>query len=97
MLDGEVCVFDQDLVSQFHLLGRPDPAIVATPPVFMAFDCLRALGVDVRGLPLHRRRAMLEKELASAPRGIFPPRRLADHGLAAWGDREGARVRGPRR
>jgi bifunctional non-homologous end joining protein LigD len=57
--------------------------VVATPPVLMAFDCLRALGVDVRGLPLHRRRAMLEEELAGA-RGIFPARRLADHGHAAW-------------
>ena len=84
MLDGELCVFDEDLVSQFHLLGRPDPAIVATPPVLMAFDCLRVLGVDVRGLPLHRRRAMLEEELASGPSGLFPARRLADHGHAAW-------------
>ncbi len=83
VLDGEVCVFDQDLVSQFQLLGRPDPTAVATPPVLMAFDCLRVLGVDVRSLPLHRRRAMLEEELAGA-RGIFPARRLADHGLAAW-------------
>ena len=54
VLDGEVCVFDEDLVSQFHLLGRPDPAVIATPPVLMAFDCLRVLGVDVRGLPRRR-------------------------------------------
>ena len=37
---------------QFHLLGRPDPKVVTTPPVLMAFDCLRVLGVDIHGLPL---------------------------------------------
>jgi bifunctional non-homologous end joining protein LigD len=83
VLEGEVCVFDEDLVSQFHLLGRPDPAIIATPPVLMAFDCLRVHGVDVRGLPLHRRRAMLEEELVGASM-VFPARRLTDHGHAAW-------------
>lgn len=83
MLDGEVWVFDEDLARQFHLLGRPDPAVVATPPVLMAFDCLRVHGLDVRGLPLHRRRAMLEEELAGAGM-VFPARRLAEHGHAAW-------------
>jgi bifunctional non-homologous end joining protein LigD len=42
ILDGEVCVFDDQLVSQLHLLGwgGTDAAAVQTPPVFMAFDCL---------------------------------------------------------
>jgi ATP-dependent DNA ligase len=35
VLDGEVCVFEEDPVSQFHLLGRPDPNVTATPPVLM--------------------------------------------------------------
>jgi len=26
ILDGEVCVFDKQLISQFHLLGNSDPA-----------------------------------------------------------------------
>lgn len=88
VLDGEVCVFDEDLVSQFHLLGRPDPDVVATPPVLMAFDCLRVYGLDVRGLPLHRRRAMLEEELAGA-RSVFAARRLAD--TRAWSARTRSR------
>jgi len=39
ILDGEVCVFDTNLVSQFHLLDRLSDEL-CTPPVFMAFDCL---------------------------------------------------------
>src|SRR5688500_14576317 len=66
VLDGEVAVFDEDLVSQFHLLGKPDPDVIATPPVFMAFDVLHVHGLDVRGLPLHRRRLLLEQELEGA-------------------------------
>jgi bifunctional non-homologous end joining protein LigD len=83
VLDGEVCVFDEDLVSQFHLLGRPDPDVIATPPVLMAFDVLHVHGLDVRGLPLHRRRLILEQELDGA-RMTFPARRLAANGHAAW-------------
>jgi bifunctional non-homologous end joining protein LigD len=83
VLDGEVCVFDEDLVSQFHLLGRPDPDVITTPPVLMAFDVLHVHGLDVRGLPLHQRRKILEQELDGA-RMTFPARRLADNGHAAW-------------
>jgi len=39
ILDGEVCVFDTNLVSQFHLLDRLSDEL-CTPPVFMAFDFL---------------------------------------------------------
>ena len=82
VLDGEVCVFDKDLVSQFHLLDRLTDE-ECTPPVFMAFDCLHVHGLDVRGLPLHRRRYMLEQEVAGTGM-VFPARRLPDNGLAAW-------------
>lgn len=82
ILDGEVCVFDKDLVSQFHLLDRLTDED-CTPPVFMAFDCLHVHGLDVRGLPLHRRRDMLEHELAGASM-VFAVRRQPDNGLAAW-------------
>ena len=83
ILDGEVCVFDKQLISQFHLLGNSESGEPCTPPVFMAFDCLHVHGGDVRGLPLHRRRHMLEEEIADA-RMIYAARRLPNNGHAAW-------------
>jgi bifunctional non-homologous end joining protein LigD len=83
ILDGEVCVFDKEVVSQFHLLGGSGSDEPCTPPVFMAFDCLHVHGLDVRGLPLHRRRDMLEHEVQGATM-VYAARRLPDHGLAAW-------------
>ena len=82
ILDGEVCVFDKNLVSQFHLLDRPQSDEPRTPPVFMAFDCLHVHGLDVRGLPLHRRRHMLEQEVGDATM-VYAARRLPENGLAA--------------
>jgi bifunctional non-homologous end joining protein LigD len=82
ILDGEVAVFDRDLVSQFHLLDR-ESVEPCTPPLFIAFDCLHARGVDVCGLPLHRRRYFLEREVDGAS-FVYPVRRLPDNGLAAW-------------
>ena len=82
-LDGEVCVFDKNLVSQFHFLDRAVPDELCTPPMFMAFDCLYVHGLDVRGLALQRRRSMLEQEVAGASM-VFAARRLPPNGLAAW-------------
>ena len=54
VLDGEVAVFDKELVSRFHLLGDDDAGILCTPPIYIGFDVLqvRALGsarATVRG------------------------------------------------
>ena len=84
ILDGEVCVFDKQLVSQFHLLGGGESAEICTPPVFMAFDCLHVIGLDVGGLALHRRRQMLEQELGDGGHMVYATRRLPDNALAAW-------------
>ena len=73
-----------NLVSQFHLLDRAVPEEPCTPPVFMAFDCVHVHGLDVRGLPLHRRRHMLEQEVSGASM-VFAARRLPENGLPAWG------------
>jgi ATP-dependent DNA ligase len=58
--DGEVCVFDK-IISQFQLLDRGATDEHAPHPSFMAFGCLHVHGVNVRGLPLHHRRQMLER------------------------------------
>ena len=92
VLDGEGASSTRNLVSQFHLLGRPDPAIIATPPVMMAFDC-----------PARARRRRARPDAAPAagdargrtgqrPRHLPgpPPGRPWAHRV---GDREGARVR----
>jgi hypothetical protein len=40
VLDGEIAIYDEHLRSRFEWLREPDPAAVATPPLFMAFDLL---------------------------------------------------------
>jgi bifunctional non-homologous end joining protein LigD len=82
ILDGEVSVFDHDLVSQFQYLPVPPPEVHATPPIFMVFDCLHD-GRDLRGEPLARRRDALERAIDGGLL-MFPARRLSPHGLDAW-------------
>lgn len=83
VLDGEVGVFDEKLISQFHFLHDPDPAIVCTPPILMAFDCLWIGDRDLRSKSLRERRALLEETVTDSNL-IFPIRRLPADGLEAW-------------
>jgi bifunctional non-homologous end joining protein LigD len=93
ILDGEVCVFDQSLVSHMHLLmDPPAEARVVTPPVFMAFDYLYTRGRDLRGWPLKDRRKRLEDEIDGSP--ILPARRFPDGGIGGVAGGARARVRG---
>jgi bifunctional non-homologous end joining protein LigD len=85
ILDGEVAIFDEQLVSRFHLLWDRTPAVPATPPLFMAFDCLYVNGHDLRARPLHERRSTLEEEIRDQ-RLVLPVRRLAADGLEAWAE-----------
>lgn len=55
IVDGEVAVFDERLVSRFDLLSEPD-AQPTTPPVYIAFDVLYARERDLRARPLEVRR-----------------------------------------
>jgi len=41
VLDGEVCIFDQQLISRFEWLYRRPKGETATPGLFMVFDCFR--------------------------------------------------------
>ena len=66
VLDGEVAVYDQKLVSRFDMLSDGDDSVVLTPPRFMAFDILYARGRDLRQRPLADRRERLERARVGA-------------------------------
>ena len=83
ILDGEVVIFDAQLISRFEWLRRRDPTAVATPPIYMAFDLLRTGPHDLRRDPLRTRRAALER-LVDGQNLLFPARRFAASGLQAW-------------
>jgi bifunctional non-homologous end joining protein LigD len=78
-----VAVFDEKLVSRFELLGDADPGVLCTPPMFIAFDVLQVGAHDVRGLPLKKRRAILEDAIDGSEL-ILPARRLDGDGNRAW-------------
>jgi len=83
VLDGELAVFDRQMISRFEWLrGRPKDD-TATPPLLLAFDCLYARGKDLRKRALRVRRNVLE-EIADGQHLVLPARRLADNGLEAW-------------
>ena len=84
ILDGEVAIFDDRLISRFEWFRKRPEDVASTPPVYMAFDCLYLEGRDLRPLPLRERRAELEQVLENDQALIFPVRRLAANGLEAW-------------
>jgi bifunctional non-homologous end joining protein LigD len=83
VLDGEVAVFDEKLVSRFEFLAEPHPEVATTPPLFIAFDPLYARGRDLRARPLEARRAVLERVVEGSA-SVLPVRRLARNGQRAW-------------
>lgn len=82
ILDGEICAFDTNLVSHIYLLDAASEHL-ATPPVFMAFDCMYQRGRDLRNKPLSYRRDVLE-HIVGDGHHIYAARRLHPHGLDAW-------------
>lgn len=84
ILDGEVAVFDEHLISRFEWVrhGKKPPG-VATPPMFMAFDCLYIDDIDLRPRELRARREALVRATEYA-KLLLAARRLADDGLKAW-------------
>jgi bifunctional non-homologous end joining protein LigD len=83
VLDGEIAVFDENLVSRFQLVGDSETGLVSTPPVFIAFDVLQVGSEDLRRRPLADRRPVLEDLIHNVPL-VFPCRRLPDSGAKAW-------------
>jgi len=63
ILDGEICVFDQQLISRFEWLRERANDETAPPPIFMALDCLWLAGRDLRDQALSTRRDQLERVL----------------------------------
>jgi bifunctional non-homologous end joining protein LigD len=82
-LDGEVAVFDAELVSRFEWLRHINHGDLATPPLFMVFDLLQLVETDYRPEPLKVRRKAFEK-LVKGQTLILPARRLRPNGYAAW-------------
>lgn len=78
LLDGEVVAFDKKLVSRFQLLQQGE-----VPTVYAVFDCLYRAGRDLRREELPARREALESAIGETDR-LFPSRRLAGEGLAAY-------------
>jgi bifunctional non-homologous end joining protein LigD len=86
VLDGEIAVFDEHLVSHLGYLraSRGPEEKLLTPPMLIAFDCLYARGKELFREPLLRRRSILERELAAAEGPLLVARRLGPDGLEAW-------------
>jgi bifunctional non-homologous end joining protein LigD len=85
ILDGEVAVYDRHLVSRFEWLRHSSPPELATPPLFMVFDCPYRRGKDLRSQPLCVRRNVIE-DVLDGQYLVLPVRRLANDGLAAWAE-----------
>ncbi len=83
ILDGEVAVYDRQLISRFEWLRHTRPPDLATPPLLMVFDCPYARGKDLRDRPFYVRRNVIEDVLDGQDL-LLPVRRLADDGLKAW-------------
>jgi ATP-dependent DNA ligase len=75
VLDGEVAVYDEQLVSRFEWMRRVPSDAVATPPMMMVFDLLRLEGQDVRHEPLGIRRDRVGRVIDSGPAVLLPVRR----------------------
>jgi ATP-dependent DNA ligase len=72
---------DDKLISRFEWFRKRPEDEAATPPIYIAFDCLYR---DLRPLPLRERRTALERVLENDHVALFPARRLAANGLEAW-------------
>jgi bifunctional non-homologous end joining protein LigD len=84
ILDGEVAIFDEKLISRFEWFRKRPEDVASTPPIYMAFDCLYLESHDLRPLTLRERRTELETAVENDHTLIFPARRLAANGLEAW-------------
>jgi bifunctional non-homologous end joining protein LigD len=80
ILDGEVAIYDQAHISRFEWLRARSNDVLATLPLYMAFDILELDGKDWRPEPLWKR----PEQLIAPERRILPVRRLSSNGLKTW-------------
>src|SRR4030095_5210834 len=83
ILDGEVAVFDEHLISRFEWLRHGARESLATPPIYMVFDVLQVGNQDLRQEPLRT----TEEGAGGSPRRATPSppaRRLSGSGVEAW-------------
>jgi bifunctional non-homologous end joining protein LigD len=100
ILDGEIAIFDRQLISRFEWLRARPKGEVSTPPIYMVFDLLELEGEDLRPRSLLERRQALE-QLVADRQLVMPTRRLPANGLEAWeevlrGNYEGMVAKDPR-
>jgi bifunctional non-homologous end joining protein LigD len=93
VLDGEIAIFDRQLISRFEWLRARPKYEVATPPMYMVFDLLELEGEDLRPRSLLERRQALE-QLVADRQLIIPTRRLVANGLEAWDEVLGCNYEG---
>jgi bifunctional non-homologous end joining protein LigD len=65
-LDGEVAVFDADLISRFEWLRHLNHGDLATPPLYMVFDLLQLGEKDYRTEPLKVRASSGSRSASSS-------------------------------
>jgi bifunctional non-homologous end joining protein LigD len=92
VLDGELCVLDDQGKPQFERLGRRarmkrtvsvTAAAREEPAVLFAFDCLSFKGKDVRKLPLLRRKKYVQDALQRSQR-IRPVQHVGEQGVRLY-------------
>jgi hypothetical protein len=66
ILDGEIAIFDRQLISRFEWLRARPQHEVATPPMYMVFDLLELEGEDLRPRPLLERRSRSSRSRRTA-------------------------------
>ncbi len=79
LLDGELVVLDERGVSDFQRLQAALGGARDARLVYFAFDLLYLNGVDLRGVGLVRRKALLAELLAHVPPPSATTLRLSDH------------------
>lgn len=79
-LDGELVVEDENGVSSFSLLQQDLSAGRTNRMVYYLFDLLYLDGIDLRAVPLVKRKAMLAKLLKGAPKQLRLSESLEEQG-----------------